>query len=109
MQSFTQVCSESRGLLVIAFQIWGYPLFPNFYYVLTLQKFFLKALNETKDIFLCLLNLKQYFVVYCRTEMMNVFKPFGTEQMNNAKIILRSFKVKEAFLSKEKRNSKKNR
>lgn len=30
--------------------------------------------NETKDIFLCLLNLKQYSVVYHLNEMMNIFK-----------------------------------
>lgn len=109
MQFFIQVCSEFRGLLVIVFQIWGYFLFLNFYYVLILQKFFLKVLNEIKDIFFCFLNLKQYFVVYCRIEMMNVFKLFGIEQMNNVKIILRSFKVKEVFFLKEKRNFKKNR
>ena len=35
--------------------------------------------NETKDTFLCLLNLKQYFVYHLR-ETMNILKSFGTDE-----------------------------
>lgn len=34
--------------------------------------------------------------------MMNIFKSFETEQMNNAKILLKIFKVKNKLIFKEK-------
>lgn len=40
--------------------------------------------------------------------MMDILKSFGTEPVNNTEIILKSFKLKP-FLSKEKKNSEKNR